>query len=164
MNQKHKVKFLEETIQTSNNFIPMFVITETHINCNIYDAEVNIDDYNVYRSDRKDRKGGGVATYVHHSITIDNVQRYSDTVCEAVLLYSKHLNQVIVGMYRPPSGSNDLDIHTSFLNLLNCVENFLSKLKNHQIIIMGDLNLPSIQWVANLSSLENKIKSVLKAS
>ena len=146
VNQKHKVKYLEETIKSSSNFIPMLVITETHINSNIYDAEVNIDDYNVFRSDRKDRKGGGVAVYIHHTITINNVETYSDTVCEAVLLHSKHLNQVIVGMYRPPTGSNNLDIHTSFVNLLSCVECFCAKLKNHQLIIMGDMNLPSIQW------------------
>ena len=151
VNQKPKITYLEETIiKTSNHFIPFFVTTETHIDCDINDAEINIEDYNVYRSDRIVRKCGGVAAYVHHSITIDNVQRYSDTVCEAVLMYSKHLNQVIVGMYRPPSGSSSLDIHTSFSNLLKYIESFWNKLKNHQIIIMGDLNLPSIQWSSEL--------------
>ena len=53
-------------------------------------------------------------------------------------------------MYRPPSGSSSLDIHTSFSNLLKYVESFWDKLKNHQIIIMGDLNLPSIQWSSEL--------------
>ena len=144
--QKYKVKFLEESVNNSKNFIPYFVINETQCNQDIYDAEISINNYNIYRADRIKRKCGGTGVYVHHSITINSVETYSDSVCDAVFLYSKHLNLVILGMYRPPKGHNELNIHTSFKNLLKSAETFWSKLINPKIILMGDLNLPSINW------------------
>ena len=146
VNQQYKVKYIEESVKSSEKFVPVFVINETHLKPNIYDAEVNISEYNIHRSDRTDRKGGGTAVYVHQSITIDNIEKFSDSVSDAVLLYSKHLNLVIIGMYRPPSGHSALDIHTSFKQLLKCTETFWNKLDKAQIILMGDLNLPSINW------------------
>lgn len=146
INQKHKVKYLEETVSSSEIFIPFFTVVESHCHDLIYDAEISIKEYNIYRSDRIERKGGGTAVYVHQSITIDCNQTFSDSVCEAVLLYSKSLNLVIVGMYRPPSGHPNLDINSSFKNLIKYTESFWNKLKNVQIILMGDLNLPSVNW------------------
>lgn len=144
--QKSKRKYLEETIHTSEKFIPFLVTNETHFDEDVLDAEVAIKDYNIHRADRKTRKGGGTSIYVHNSIQIDNVQKYSDTVCESVMLYNKAQNQVIIGIYRPPKGSPTLDINTSFTNLLKQVENFISKLKNVDLLMMGDFNLPSIDW------------------
>ena len=145
-NQKTKPKLLEEAIKTNDKFIPFCVITETHLQQSIYDAEVEISDYTIYRSDRVGRKCGGTAVYVHQSIPVNNVEKYSDSVCEAVLMYIKELNLVIAGVYRPPSGHANKDIHTSFRNLLNSFEAFLKRIDNPQILFMGDLNLPSINW------------------
>ena len=146
VNQRDKIKYLEETIHTSDTHIPLAVILESHLSEGILDAEVDIKDYNLHRSDRKTRKCGGAAIYVHNSIQIDNIEKYSDTVCEAVMLYSKTLNQVIIGVYRPPNGYPELDIHTSFMNLLKSIELFISRLKNVELLLCGDLNLPSVDW------------------
>ena len=99
VSQRDKIKFLEETIHTSDKFIPVLVTCETHLEDGIMDPEVNISEYNLYRSDRITRKCGGTSIYIHQSIQIDNIEKYSDSVCEAVLLYSKLLNQVIIGVY-----------------------------------------------------------------
>ena len=146
VSQRDKIKFLEETIHTSEKFIPVVVTCETHLEDGIMDPEVNISEYNLYRSDRITRKCGGTSIYVHHSIQIDNIEKYSDSVCEAVLLYSKLLNQVIIGVYRPPHGHPGLDINTSFKNLLKSIELFTSRLENVDLMMMGDFNLPSIDW------------------
>lgn len=146
-NQKFKPAYLQENIKSNNYFIPFFVVNETHLNKHIYDAEIEINEYSVHRADRKDRKCGGTAVYTHQSITVNNVELYSDTVCDAVFLYIKNLNIVIIGMYKPPQGHQTLDINTSFSNMLKSVETFLAKWNNPQIMLLGDLNLPSINWV-----------------
>ena len=146
VSQRDKVKYLEETIQTSGKFIPIFVAIESHLHEGILDAEVQIHEYNLHRSDRIRRKCGGASIYVHNTIQIDNVEKYSDSVCEAVMLYSKTLNQAIIGVYRPPHGYPGLDVHTSFINLLKSIELFISRLQNVDLVLMGDFNLPSIDW------------------
>jgi hypothetical protein len=146
VSQRDKIKFLEETIHTSDKFIPIVVACESHLEDGILNPEVSIHEYNIYRSDRIRRKCGGTLIYVHQTIQIDNIEQYSDSVCEAVLLYSKSLNQVIIGLYRPPHGHPNLDIHTSFKNMLNSIEKFISRIKNVDLMMMEDFNLPSIDW------------------
>ena len=145
-NQRTKPTFLAELIAAIEHFIPFFILTETHLDQTVLDAEVKINDYNIFRADRITRKCGGTAIYVHQSITINKVEKYSDTVCEAVFLYSKELNLIIIGVYRPPSGHYTKDINTSFSDLLNASESFIKKYKNAQIMMMGDMNLPSVNW------------------
>ena len=145
-NQRFKPKYLDEEIQASDKFIPFFVLNETHETPDIFDAEIQISKYNIYRSDRINRKCGGTAIYVHETIAVDNIENYSDSVCDAVMLYNKTLNLVIIGAYRPPKGHENLNINTSFCNLLTRMKDFISRLTNPEIIILGDLNLPSIQW------------------
>ena len=145
-NQKYKTKYIEEQTIDEDHFVPFIVLTETHLFKDIYDAEVQINHYNLYRADRIKRKCGGTAIYIHESIAIDNIDTFSDSVCESVMLYNKTLNLVIISAYRPPKGENNLHIHKSFSNLLSTIETFLSKLKNPDVIILGDFNLPSIDW------------------
>ena len=103
LNQKWKTLSLEELIISIANFIPFLVITETHLTPNIFDAEVQIKNYNLQRADRADnRKGGGVAIYSHDSIAISSVEMFSDKHCQAVLLYSESHNFIISGVYRSP--------------------------------------------------------------
>ena len=46
----------------------MLAITETHLNESIDNSELYIDGYCLWRLDRRDRKGGGVAFYVKQNI------------------------------------------------------------------------------------------------
>ena len=145
-NQKFKPTYIEQSIQNNEYFIPFFVLNESHLDKNIYDAEIAIKNYNLHRADRLNRSHGGTVVYTHESITIDCVEIYTDSVCDAVLLYVKHLNLVITGAYKPPSGHASLDIYTSFKNMLKSIKKFWNKFENPQIILLGDLNLPSINW------------------
>ena len=145
-NQRFKPKYIEEQIQSSAEFIPFFVLNETHVTSDIFDAEIHISEYSIHRSDRINRQCGGTAIYLHESIPVDNIEYYSDSVCDAVMLYNKTLNLVIIGAYRPPKGHENLHVHTSFCNLLTKIKDFTSRLKNPDIFILGDFNLPSITW------------------
>ena len=69
--QKLKIKALGEEVNEVNNSeitIPFFALCETHLQENIFDAEIQINNYQVIRSDRIGRKQGGVALYLHHTI------------------------------------------------------------------------------------------------
>lgn len=145
-NQKFKAKYIEELVISENQFIPFIALTETHLHENIYDAEVQITNYNLFRSDRIKRKCGGTAIYMHNSISVDNIETFSDSVCESVMTYNKNLKLAVISVYRPPKGDSNLHIHKSFSNLLSTIETFLSKLKNTNIVMLGDFNLPSIMW------------------
>ena len=142
LNQKWKTLSLEELIISIANFIPFFVITETHLNPNIFDAEVQIKNYNLQRADRADnRKGGGVAIYSHDSIAISSVEMFSDKHCQAVLLYSESHNFIISGVYRPPDAPLG-----SFTNMITKIQDFINKYNNPDIMIQGDLNFPNVIW------------------
>ena len=69
--QKYKPQALYERIKSSETFIPYFIITESHLRENIFDAEITIPEYVIYRADRIARKNGGTAIYVHEDIAID---------------------------------------------------------------------------------------------
>ena len=142
LNQKWKTLSLEELIISTPNFIPFVIVTETHLNPEIFDAEVQIKSYNLQRADRSDnRKGGGVTIYSHDSIAISAVEIFSDKHCQAVLLYSETHNIIVAGVYRPPDAPL-----ISFTNLMSKIQDFTNKYNNPDIIIQGDLNFPNVLW------------------
>lgn len=65
----HSLFFHLPTIQlyfnNHNDFHAIFV-TETWLNSSIENSMVELPGYNIYRNDRKDRVGGGVAIYLKH--------------------------------------------------------------------------------------------------
>ena len=52
--------------------VPFIAITESWIKQHISDAQLTIDEYNVFRADREKSKNGGALLYVHTAIIIDN--------------------------------------------------------------------------------------------
>ena len=83
---KYKIPLVAEEVNSSAKFIPFFAISETHFQNEHLDAEVSVKNYEIYRADRKSRKQGGVALYIHNSLTVNDVDRYSDSTCEAVMV------------------------------------------------------------------------------
>ena len=103
-NQKFKRKCLEEIVIAEEKFTPFIVLTETHFNEEINDAEIQIKNFNIFRADRTERKCGGTAIYLHNTIAADNIERYSDSVCESLMIFNKTLELAIISIYRPPRG------------------------------------------------------------
>ena len=57
---KTKIPYLQDLANVSN--APFILLTETHLNPQIVDAEIYIENYTLYRSDRIGRSHGGVCT------------------------------------------------------------------------------------------------------
>ena len=143
-NQKYKIKALEELINSSENVVPFMVLTETHLKAYIHEAEVTINNYNIYRADRILRKNGGVAVYMHEDLAVNQTEVYSDSKCEAIMLKNNDLNFILVGVYKPPTAEN---LCKSFKKCLDKIDSFINLYNdNSTIIILGDFNLPIIDW------------------
>ena len=143
--QKTKSEFLNEIVYTSENFIPYFIITESHLKSRHFDAEVACDNYSITRADRPEIKKGGVAIYVHNKLSVDNTYTYADKICQAACVYSSTLNLLIIGVYRPPSRNLPAE-EQSFTSCLNKIQEVIRKHDKADIQIHGDLNFPFINW------------------
>ena len=75
--------FVEEELK-KNHCLPFIAITETWLKTYIKDAQINIPNYNVKRSDRGKRKGGGVLLYSHVDVPISSYSKFDDGTCEVV--------------------------------------------------------------------------------
>ena len=128
-------------MSTSDHYIPYFILTETHLKSYHFDAEISCENYTIIRSDRPEIKKGGVALYIHNSITVDQTYKYADKVCQAAAIYNSTLNLLIIGIYRPPTADEQ-----SFTKCLQKLQDIINKHDRADIQIHGDLNFPFIKW------------------
>lgn len=142
-NNKRKVKYLSEKCQEEN--IKLLVTTESHLNSDILNEEINIANFEVYRSDRRaPRKCGGVAVFAHQSIKIteSKIKRFSNSTCELLILEAEDLNLHIVTIYRPPDTTSD-----KFHPCLSEAEQYLKQISSTgNVMLLGDFNFPFLKW------------------
>uniref|UniRef100_A0A0X3PRH0 Endonuclease/exonuclease/phosphatase domain-containing protein n=1 Tax=Schistocephalus solidus TaxID=70667 RepID=A0A0X3PRH0_SCHSO len=116
-------------------------VTETWLSQHVDDREVNMAGYQLFRKDRKERKGGGVLTYVKSEITVlDKTYKLAPT-SEAIWLSVKvpgTSSLDVLTVYRPPRRDPVADAY-----LLEELEKIATRL---DILIMGDFNAPHIDW------------------
>jgi hypothetical protein len=83
------------------------VITESWLSPSILDAEVSIDGYHLYRTDRSGRSRGGVCAYIREDLaTIPSLQ-WSNGAVEVLVLKARSLGSLIAGVYRPPDTTTE---------------------------------------------------------
>ena len=142
---KHK-KLCEKVEELKNNnfTVSFLAIAETWLKSYISDAQLFMQDYNIFRCDRNDSEHGGVLLYIHNSIHIDTFSCFDDDICNAVICVSTSSKCIISCIYRPPTASVD-----SFSNLLNFIDNFINlhnKLDKFKSFLFGDFNFPQLNW------------------
>ena len=115
---------------------------ETYLTCDDATAKFLVganDEYDLFRFDRTNRAGGGVAVYCKRvlnpvRIPLPEALREVEAVCIDVVQRYR-----IVSIYRPPNCSNIY--HDNMCKLIT----FLA-LNSEYFVIFGDFNLPGIQW------------------
>ena len=125
----------------------VFCISENKLSAKIDDAELAIDGYCIFRADRN-RRGGGVLMYCHHSLLPRRVD-ISVTPIEALFIkiapvFDHHL--LIGCVYRPPSAV------ASWKGAFYLLVNVLSS-DSVPSMIIGDFNidlLMNAQFAKNL--------------
>ena len=140
---KWKRPFISDNFLNCNDtFVPYMCITETWLKSYVTDAQIDIVNYNVYRADRRFRKGGGALIYVHDSLLVSNEHKYDDGVCEAIMIHIDSIKTVVACVYRPPDSGT-----ASFKKVMRQTQEYLDKADpSYDKILTGDYNLPNINW------------------
>eukprot|EP00116_Pleurobrachia_bachei_P001864 sb/3462126/ len=149
-----KIPFIESTILQTSSLPPIALgITESWLKPYISDAQIALEGYSVFRSDRPERVGGGCVMYIHDSLPISFARSFSDRECSIVIAFSEAKNLLFSCIYRPPDCSQK-----SFLSVLDILQqqiNILSSNKLPDMFIMGDFNLPLFNWGSDSSPLNS---------
>ena len=99
----------------------------------ILDSEVNIDNYHLFRLNRKSRHGGGICIYIHHSLQVQLLP-FTNANLEMLCLkfWFRKTVYIIVCLYCPPNTPAQF-----WFNL----DSTLEGLEGQDIILLGDLNI-----------------------
>ena len=141
---KSKIPYLQDLAHVSN--APFILLTESHLNPQIMDAEIQIKNYTLYRSDRLNRSHGGVCTYIRNDLAAEVILQDSNSYCDTLALKVLQLDLILINVYRPPGCPNEL-----FLQTIETLKQMLKNIEEHNhsspnILIFGDFNFPEIKW------------------
>ncbi len=129
--------------------LSIFAVTETWLTPDMSDGEINIDGYRLFRRDRVGRLGGGVCIYTHHCLKIKVLNDLSHPLLEMLWLsISLSKRDIVLGcLYRPPDAS---------VEFWSTLDNTLEVLEGSDIILMGDLNVNTLDTTdRNFAHLKN---------
>ena len=145
-NNRKKVQTLEEICKFENAVA--LCLTETHLNENIKDGEIKMQDYTIFRQDRKaGTMMGGVMIYLRNDIAVNTVELAKGSLgkCEFQVIHIPDSNIVLINMYRPPRTNHD-----DFKSQMKEVNSVIDKIGNPlpTLIFTGDYNFPGLKWNA----------------
>jgi len=103
--------------------------------------------FNIVRCDRNLRSGGGVCILIKKSlnyaeIAVDDQFNLLEICCIDIIL-GTHLHYRFVCTYRPPGNNRE---NMEYASLLAKYIDVISS-SRHPIVMLGDLNLPNIDWL-----------------
>ena len=121
--------------------VPFIGITETWLKSYHLDAQISISGYSVARADRALRQGGGALLYVDERIPVTWTASFDDGICEVVFCRLSTCSISAAVLYRPPDAPLE-----SFEKALGFLKEQIAREPNGDLIVMGDFNLPMIDW------------------
>ena len=143
----HKIHHLRKEVDRLVEIgysVPFVAITESWLKDHITDAQINIDNFNTFRSDRKISGHGGTVLFVNKKIIINEISYFDDNFCSGIICLSRPTKTIFSCIYRPPnSGRDSFSKLLAFLAKFIITHNSSDKLK---ILLFGDFNLPQVVW------------------
>jgi len=129
-----KIDEVKMLIKESN--IDVLAISETWLSNIIPDSFVNIKGYNLYRKDRLNTMGGGVAIFIKENITHTiPTNLTNDMELIHVQIKLEHRKPFMIScVYRPPSASSEY-----LENIIECLTKASGHTDDH--IVLGDFNI-----------------------
>ena len=131
-------------LELSKRPFDIIVLTETHLDDSISDAEIFPENYAVFRRDRSQngRQGGGILIATSDFL---NVSPRDDLLCDSELLFvdfhSSSRKILTLGVfYRPPKSN---------LKPLEDLKSALNNLFRPELVLIGDFNLSEFDWTNN---------------
>jgi len=147
----------------SSNMPHVVAITETWLTNNVNDSEVLPHNYCIFRKDRDvtchNKRGGGLLLGIDNGLMSKRRPDLENDECEIMvceLCPEKGSKIGIILCYRPPN--SDKDIFTQ------CLDGTLSKVSGEfaHICMLGDYNLPEINWVTTSTGLSTLDSNFVK--
>ena len=115
---------------------------------------LTVDEFTIYRHDRSDTRGGGVciiaknmASITSHQISVPSKFSSIEIVCVDLCINSS-CGVRFIALYIPPRATKD----DTMCSLIIAALEHLSNTTSLPVCIMGDLNLPLIDWSSNSTS------------
>ena len=147
---------------TASKFSPLVIsASETWLHSNIDDSLVFIPNYRIFRHDRLNQLGGGVAVWVHNTVqcTLFNVV---DVPCNVncVVLILPACKLIFISLYICPQTS----VNTAMCNtisdfLVTTIDSCLLKYPSFDTIVCGDFNRFKVNLLCSTLDLVNKVSS-----
>ena len=83
-------------------------VTETHLDDTIFDAEISLENYNIFRRDRTNSmEGGGSIIYVHKSINAYSISTFNAPDSLAIMIDIPDNSFIMACIYRSQCLTND---------------------------------------------------------
>ena len=136
MNKLHELKIAIELYNVN-----VVCITETHLTHQILDCEILLENFRVFRQDRKNgKKGGGSCIFVHKTIDAQCLENFDapDTVGLCLNL-NNHVLKLIC-LYRSQN------LSPAEQNLLMSEVDKLHASNNEELLLVGDFNFTDVNW------------------
>lgn len=132
-------KLSELILLVSDRKPDIICVTETHFAVEYCDAEVSIPNYDVFRADRN-IYGGGSIIYVNSRLLAIRMESFCVTDCLGVSFETIKGKIHVVCVYRSTSLTEDEN--QALIDELNT----LPVNDSSEVIIVGDFNLPNVNW------------------
>ena len=135
-------------------------ISETWLNSSITNDMIDIQGYQLFRKDRMDKKGGGVAIYVSETIPARQRENLEHQSLEMLSLeiQSQGKRYILCCCYRPPGANANQALE--FIDNLQLVINNIIYDEPESFFILGDLNDKCIIWDDEHNGSELGVKLV----
>ena len=122
----------------------LIVMTETWLS-NVTDSNAyTYRNFQKFVAHRTDMRGGGVICMLNSEFNATEITKsqFSPPSCDVLLMKLDKLNTILVIVYRPPSCTS-----ADTVQLWKAIEDIL--LLGYRTTILGDFNLPDINWLAD---------------
>ena len=142
----------EVQLMLQEESLDILFLNETWLKCHHNNTSLVIPGYTLYRNDRNDRNGGGVAAYVKETLNITlrhDLSKLNDV--EQIWMESnvKLIGDILIGtVYRPPNCGDDY--YDAMLDTLDVLSS-----EGKEIVLVGDLNYNCID------STHNKVQGLM---
>ena len=134
-------KLSELKVIASSNRYQVICITESDLNDDILNAEIQIPSFGkMYLANRKFGVKGGSIVYVHDSVTSEQLDILGGSESLAIKLTIGTINFILVYLYRSPSLT--VQQNNELLEQLK----LLPDDPTQNVIMVGDVNLPDVDW------------------
>nr|CAH8820128.1 unnamed protein product [Trichobilharzia regenti] len=121
----------------------LILVTETWLTIDIPDTKLIIDNYNIHRNDRVDKRGGGCLIYASKSTNSNTFTNLTIDKLPESKWISIHTNEnnILVGcIYRAPNSPITTD------TVIGEILEVVPKLEFDYKLVCGDFNLPGVNW------------------